>query len=1041
MHAFFANLIRRFSNALDDVDPGFRIIEGAEKDALLARTTSDLLDGIAYRPDHALRDDLRCWLRQTASKRTITNALIALVDKRLHCREWLADALSDADDYAETRRRIVETAASRRRDAFCASATVRALIAGLRALVPEGSTDPLAVAIAEALAAFDAGDARALSSVMITQSGTPRRFGHTGSARTFGASKDELESARSLMNELAETVSRERFADFAFDDAIEIPSAECLKSLARLADAAISAYSRRKSSLHVLDFADLEDYAYRILDNESVLRVLRNQFRAIFIDEFQDTNRAQWRFFKRLATEDGARFRENSLFIVGDAKQAIYSFRGGEVEVFELARREIGHSVGFASNFRSRPNLLAFTNRFFRSLLTGGELYEAEAQDLRYQAEPDFPTRYVENGGSVRHIVVTDPSANEDAVQPLEREAGAVASLIRSICDGERDDVYGDIRVKIERGENAVALLFRRTTHQSLYEDALRAHGLRFVAAKGKGFFEREEIRDLRNAIRVVADPRAEIALAGVLRSPLFGCSDDGLLLYAALCRKHRRSFADRLYDIGDELLRSLGVNDDDHLALIKARTLIPEWRRLARCVGTAELVSHILADSGVYAACAVGANGAQRVANVEKLVDLAREYESLGAPTLSDFVRFLDAHLESADDEGDANLPDAGSIQLLTVHRAKGLQWPLVIVPDTNAKFVERVDENSSPIAIGRLDESNDSRAEVAMRYRRPDGQLVETAMWRMLRNENSRRIRAEQKRLLYVAFTRAESHLVFCTTQDNRTPPRELAEARSWADWIHVVAESEFRSEEHRRLCERTPADALDVRFDGDGTVETVPVTFDRDNLWRVPAMTPTAYRISDESLRHRAQTPPSPETRTPIAEDVEKARLGEIGNRLLPLAWRGVGRSELERRVQTLMAINRTFLRRAPNQVVDIILRVAEWLRPRTREASEVMWNRTFAFERDGVQLTGIVDVLTRSPSDDWIAYDIKYDERGFADATLPASYRVQAERIREGVSYTLNSADVRVVFVFADAGTVTDWSPTEPLSASAQLTLFG
>lgn len=1006
MHAFFADLIRRFPP--EGVDPGYRVVEGAEKDALLRDVVDDLLDRIARGADHPLREDLRRWFRLTGSKRLTANTLRALVEKRLSCREWFLAV--GREDYLALRRKLVAELASHRAEAFCTSPEGVAIVERLRRGVPKDSTDPLAVLVHAVCDLFDRGDVLELAKLLTSGDGKPRRFGNVGSVRVFG--REALESVRSRLGALAERISRERFDDFTFDEAIEKASAECLQSLARLAEAAIGAYSRRKLRLGVLDFVDLEEYAFRVLENEEVLRRLRNQFRAIFVDEFQDTSRSQWHFFKRLATDEKGRFRENCLFIVGDAKQAIYAFRGGEVEVFELARREVGTSLGFTANFRSLPNLLAFTNRFFRPLLSGGELYEALAQDLRYQHEPDVPTRFVEGGGSVRHLVI-ESAAEENGFRLLEREAQAVAAFLRALCDGKCDADYGDIRVRIERGENAVGILFRRTTHQTLYEEALRAYGVRFVAAKGKGFFERQEIRDLRNALRFLGDPYAGIPLAGVLRSPLIGCSDDGLFLYATLCRKRRWSFAEGLWRLSATTLREEGLSDDDSAALLKAQELFSEWRRLARSLSTSALLSRLLTDSGVYAAYALGANGTQRVANVEKLVELAHAFESRGAPTLNDFLRYLDAHLESHDDEGDADLPDAGSIQLLTVHRAKGLQWPLVIVPDTNARFLERLSEESTPIAIGRLQE----RAEVALRYRQPDGTFADTALWRLLRRESLRRLRAEQKRLLYVAFTRAESHLVFCSFREGSPPP--LEEGRSWADWIHAVLEREFRSEESRSLCVEMPAEIFSPP--SEQALVSEPVAL--DGLWEVPSLTPTAYRLSDEPLEHRIQMPPY--FRTPIAEHPEKIALGTWANRLLPLAFRGFDRFSLERRLRALMGRKR--VRWTPSEVAALIFDVAGWLRKHLAEESQVWWNRAFVVEREGVSFFGCVDVLVHEAPGQWTAYDVKYGEACPSEKDFPTSYRQQWAFLRDGLVHVLGRENVRVAFVFAQREGLTVWDP--------------
>lgn len=872
MHSFFAKILRRFPDLVPGAgnDPGvdreYRVIEGFEADTLLLRSVDRILDETAFDPNAELRPDLQRWLRHRRRRALVGSAAKALIARRYDLQPWMRRFLeTDTDELLDEYRADAQQYLNNLKEAFFKSEQVLDLTRAVEnCLPPKDGKDKMAEQRANMLEAAEKRDSVRIRELFTTGAGAARSFGRVGSAAFWG--KETLATARAHMNEYAELVAES--LQLAWDEDLEREALETLKSLAKLAAAGGELYSRRKRIQNALDFNDLEGLARRLIDHPEGLRTFREQFRAVFIDEFQDTNRRQWDIFKHLGTDaDGSVADAGKLFIVGDEKQAIYSFRGGEVDLFSQARAEFDPTaeLNLTANFRSLPNLILFFNRFFESLLTGGASYEAEAQSLRAGDAATAPAEGapLQEGGCVFRFILPD-----EKEKTREREADAVAQLIQEISEGRHEAKFPGIADRIAASEPAVAVLFRRSTHQRLYEDALRRRGVPYVASRGRGFFQRQEIRDLRNALRVINDPSDEIAFAGFLRSPMIGCSDEGLLFLSGEGRLRRSN----LKNLSESGLKER-LSEEDAAALQKADALLSRWVEKSRASGVADTLIAVIEESGMYAPIAMGIMGQQRVLNVEKFIDFAREWESVGSGALVDFMRYLDALDAGFSDAGDADLPDGGSIQLLTTHRAKGLEWPVVILPDMDARFLYRIDatHNAAGVAVGRLPGfggRDEFEAAVKVSLDPEEKNAPQPFMWEALNIENRKRTRAEEKRLLYVAMTRAKERLVLFTL-DKEKPPQSVKAGNCWTDWIETIL-SDWDDEEYVDVYDlqkgetAVPLQPIQV---GD------PVDFDADAVWE-------HYAPRGES-------------------SLPESRSKELGRLLLPLALKGADEKSLAKR----------------------------------------------------------------------------------------------------------------------------------------------
>jgi ATP-dependent helicase/nuclease subunit A len=489
-------------------------------------------------------------------------------------------------------------------------------------------------------------------------------------------------------------------------------------------------YDRKKAERGVLDFLDLLLKARDALrDHAGVREWFRRRFRFLVIDEFQDTDPLQVEIARLLAGD-----RPGALVVVGDAKQSIYRFRRAEVRLFrELTRKAEGSTGGavlhLVQNFRSRPAILRFVNRVFAELIQASD----EADQPAYEAiEP--PPGLSEEPSVVALRFPAPPNASGEAL--LDAEASGLAAFLAGVARGSeaiRDPVTGATRPS-RAGD--VLVLARRLTRVQALEEALEGVLLRFTVEGGKSFFDRQEVHEALAVLRAVDDPSDRIALVAALRSSFLGASDRDVVAYSLS---------------GGPLWA--GTIDEERpgaAALAPAMALLDELHRMRRQASVPAVLERLYDETRVLAALTGSRRGEAQIANLEKVAALAREAGALGALTLRGFANLLEDRIANAREEPD--LPstrpgDPDTVRVLSIHKAKGLEAPIVALYDTD-------DRGYSPISMVPLWE--DGRIAIGFRggCQPPD--------WDALVRREEKKGRAESRRLLYVACTRARDLLV---------------------------------------------------------------------------------------------------------------------------------------------------------------------------------------------------------------------------------------------------------------------------------------
>ena len=519
----------------------------------------------------------------------------------------------------------------------------------------------------------------------------------------------------------------------------------------------------------------------------SALAGLRRRLAWLFIDEFQDTDPAQRDIAYALcgigeslaAAPTGGAKPEGcpSLCVVGDPKQSIYGFRRADVTLWNAVDRDFRELnatvVPLDRNFRSRAPLLGLVNGTFGGLMPAAGDERAPDYEVRYR--PLTPAR--DYAGDDRLVELLELPEEGTVDVRRREEARRIARRIRAMVD-DREPVVWDGKGDRKRVSwRDVALLFRSTGDVRLYEAELRKLEVPCFVAAGDGFYATREVRDVRLLLTALTDAHDDVAWVGLLRSPWVGLTDDALLRM----RSERPG-------VPFSALLDAELPGTDGEALAFARVWIQELRRLRDRVPCAALVERALERSGYAAGLLYQQGGDVALANVRKLVRMA---DGRPEQSLAGFVDWLVERGESSAREAEAALHTAGEdvVTLTTVHGAKGLEWPVVFLCDLDR---EKPGSAHAPsfyfdAAHGIGIKLEDGAA--------PDGEQL-CGAYECLQQQFGLRDTAEEKRVWYVASTRARDRLVLCAKPYAKPAP-DAKKPPTPAQWLLAglaVAEGAF-------------------------------------------------------------------------------------------------------------------------------------------------------------------------------------------------------------------------------------------------------
>ena len=564
-----------------------------------------------------------------------------------------------------------------------------------------------------------------------------------------------------------------------------------------------------------MDFSDLEHFALEILVEEETgkptetAKEFQNAYEEIMIDEYQDSNYVQETILRAISREVVG---QNNLFMVGDVKQSIYRFRLARPELFmeKFDTYETTDApcqrIDLHKNFRSRDSVLTFTNDIFYQIMKrnlGGVDYTDEAA---LYCGADYPAGEKEDAFDSEILLTTTQELEEGTKQQIskqELEAKLIADRIRKMVGKEEvvDEETGEFR-KVRYGD-IVILLRSLSEWADLFAEVLNANGIPAHTVSRTGYFSTLEIRTVLNYLRILDNPRQDIPLAAVLKSPMAGLSDEQLARLRLLAEdKPYHQCVKMFLEAEEELTEKESTADEDMRAKLKRFSeTYKKLRRQTMDIPMHELLQKVLKETGYARYASALPAGRQRLANLHMLSEKAIAYEKTSYRGLYHFIRYIDELQKYDVDFGEAELvgENEDAVNIMSIHKSKGLEFPVCFVSGMGKSF-NKQDSRSKMILHPNLGVGLDIIEE--------DRRIKVPAFFKkVIARQTELESLGEELRVLYVAFTRAKEKLIitgcikdeemlqqireiYCGSNRKALNFKERAEAKTFLEWILPAA-----------------------------------------------------------------------------------------------------------------------------------------------------------------------------------------------------------------------------------------------------------
>ena len=645
------------------------------------------------------------------------------------------------------------------------------------------------------------------------------KFATLGRAKDYIGSPEKQEQVKTERKKLKDGIGKLKSDCFAltFREILEQltlvqPSAE---ALAEVTERFIDAFAERKQDKNLVDFSDLEHFALEILVEEEngkpteTAKEFQNAYEEIMIDEYQDSNYVQETILRAISREVVG---QNNLFMVGDVKQSIYRFRLARPELFmeKFDTYETTDApcqrIDLHKNFRSRDTVLTFTNDIFYQIMKrnlGGVDYTDEAA---LYCGADYPAGEKEDAFDSEILLTTTQELEEGTKQQIskqELEAKLIADRIRKMVGKEEvvDEETGEFR-EVRYGD-IVILLRSLSEWADLFAEVLNANGIPAHTVSRTGYFSTLEIRTVLNYLRILDNPRQDIPLAAVLKSPMAGLSDEQLARLRLLAEdKPYHQCVKMFLEAEEELTEKESTADEDMRAKLKRFSeTYKKLRRQTMDIPMHELLQKVLKETGYARYASALPAGRQRLANLHMLSEKAIAYEKTSYRGLYHFIRYIDELQKYDVDFGEAELvgENEDAVNIMSIHKSKGLEFPVCFVSGMGKSF-NKQDSRSKMILHPNLGVGLDIIEE--------DRRIKVPAFFKkVIARQTELESLGEELRVLYVAFTRAKEKLIitgcikdeemlqqireiYCGSNRKALNFKERAEAKTFLEWILPAA-----------------------------------------------------------------------------------------------------------------------------------------------------------------------------------------------------------------------------------------------------------
>ena len=512
---------------------------------------------------------------------------------------------------------------------------------------------------------------------------------------------EQVKKIRELVKGIVKNISGQYFyespQELVEDLKMCAPAMEELGNLVRLFG---EKFEEQKRAQNIIDFSDMEQYALRILTEKSedgfvpskIAQEYQNQFHEVMIDEYQDSNLIQEAILNSVST---CRSGRDNIFMVGDVKQSIYRFRLSRPELFleKFYTYNIEESqtqrIDLHRNFRSRKEVLESANAIFRQIMTeklGGIVYDEQAAlypGAEYPETENLKTEILLMDSDLDEYQKTDGDTSKGIVSERELEARMIAMRIRELLRSQKvvDKETGELRNV--RYSDIVILTRSIKGFADVFTEVLNREGIPAYAGTSEGYFQTQEVGVLLDYLRVLDNRRQDIPLAAVLRSAFAEMSDEEMA-------EIRCMYPDKPFFESVAEYRVHGREQKIREKLEKCLGQMDELRLIVPYTPMHELLWKILDRTGYGDYVAAMPGGAQRRANLDMLIEKARAYEATSYKGLFHFVRYIEQLQKYDVDYGEASIEDeyADTVRVMTIHKSKGLEFPVVITAGMGKRF-----------------------------------------------------------------------------------------------------------------------------------------------------------------------------------------------------------------------------------------------------------------------------------------------------------------------------------------------------------------
>ncbi|MGI5880381.1 MAG: helicase-exonuclease AddAB subunit AddA [Syntrophomonadaceae bacterium] len=814
LHSFCTDVIKAYFHLID-IDPRFRIADSTEALMIKSECMEEMLEEQyqAASPEFLMLVEMFGGNRDDAPLSNLVLKIYDFIQSQPQPLEWLKSKANDYNmskeefensSWLKTIKQNIKTRLIAAEDLFTRSLQESLLPDGPAAYTEALQDDKIIVK--ELLDALDRGDFdnfyNLLCSINFKRLKSAGRE-HREKAEAVKGWRDE---AKDIINDIKNKTLHKPLEEMLVDINRLFPY---INYIYYLIEEYSRIFSQNKSERGILDFNDLEHYALQVLSHPIARQEYQSRYKYIFVDEYQDSNLVQETIINYIK-------RENNLFMVGDVKQSIYRFRLADPGLFmqkyddyQRCETSINWRIDLGTNFRCSQEIINSVNCLFTEIMSRelGELDYDDRVKLNYGADSNKfndscvelciidngddglqdETSYPEEETPVDSAAINGYlplSDNEVPADIIEREALFIARRIQQLLTEEIFDSQTGAYRPVEYRD--IVVLMRATVNWAgQFAETFMSEGIPCYADINSGYFQAIEIELFMNLLRVIDNKRQDIPLMSVMRSPIFNFSLPEMIMIRA------ESKADTFY----KAVEDYQLNHDDELA-VKLNHFIERiniWKEESRYMSMDDFIWKLLITTGYYYYCTAMPGGQQRQANLRLLHDRARQFGQTSIKGLFNFIKFIDKLKISSGDMDIARIlgENDNVVRIMSIHKSKGLEFPIVILAGTGKKFNMR--DISGTVLLHK-------DLGIGSRYIDPELRFSTNTISRIaISNLLTTESLAEEMRILYVACTRAQHKLIMVgsvkdlTRQKNKwVKPQgiyQLSQSRNFLDWIAPI------------------------------------------------------------------------------------------------------------------------------------------------------------------------------------------------------------------------------------------------------------